>query len=97
MVKGNCYFCGAEVEFPDKIFSKDTCPKCKRDLHACVQCRFYEPEAANQCREPMAEFVRDREKRNNCTYFEFAGRRQADSRAEDARSRLEELFKKKIS
>jgi hypothetical protein len=95
MVKGKCYFCGAEVEFPDKVFQKDTCAKCKRDLHSYVQCRFYDLKAHNQCREPMADFVRDREKRNSCTYFEFAGRSVESSSADDAKRKLEELFKKK--
>jgi hypothetical protein len=95
MVSGKCYFCGSDIEFPDKIFSKDTCPKCKRDLHACVQCKFYDPQAQNQCREPMADFVRDREKRNSCTYFVFAGKTPAADDLTAAKQKLDELFKKK--
>lgn len=95
MVKGNCYFCGAEIELADKIFRKDSCPNCRKDLHSCVQCRFYDPKAYNQCRETSAERVVDKEKANLCTYFEFGGKRDASRDNADVRKRLEELFKKK--
>ncbi len=95
MVRGKCYFCGNELEFGDKVFRKDTCPKCQRDLHACVQCRFYDPKAYNQCLETMAERVVEKEKANLCSYFEFRGRREAGREAGDAKRKLEELFKKK--
>jgi len=96
MVRGGCYFCGSEVELTDKVFQKDACPRCKKDLHSCVQCRFYDPKAHHQCREPMADFVRDKEKRNSCTYFEFSGRTKAFADAQDARQKLEDLFNKKL-
>ncbi len=95
MVSGRCHFCGAEIELSDKIFQKDECPKCRRDLHACLQCRFYDPKAHHECREPLADFVRDKEKRNNCTYFEFAGKGEQGSNMEEAKRKLEALFKKK--
>jgi len=96
MVKGRCYFCGAEIELADKVYRKDTCPNCGRDLHSCVQCRFYEPGAPHQCREPVAEPVKDKEKANLCTYFEFApSPGQALSQKEEAKKKLDELFKKK--
>lgn len=94
MIKGNCYFCGTQIELSDKVFRKDVCPKCGKDLHSCVQCRFYEPRAYNQCSEPMAERVVEKEKANLCTYFEFTGRR-GEKPSEDARKKLEDLFKKK--
>ena len=96
MIKGRCYFCGAEIELADKVYRKDTCPNCGRDLHSCVQCRFYDPSAPHQCKEPVAEPVRDKEKANLCTYFEFAGRKDSSFQSEKelAKKKLEELFKK---
>lgn len=95
VVTGKCHFCGAEIELSDKVFLKDTCPKCKADLRACVQCRFYEPKAHHECREPTADFARDKEKRNSCAYFAFAGGSEQESNMDDARRKLEALFKKK--
>jgi predicted RNA-binding Zn-ribbon protein involved in translation (DUF1610 family) len=93
-----CYFCGKEVKVEGKVFRKDTCPNCGRDLHACVQCRFYDPSAHNSCREPLAERVVEKEKANLCGYFEFAGRAgegRHESDAQKARKALDDLFKKK--
>jgi hypothetical protein len=61
-----------------------------------VQCRFYDRHAHNQCREPNAEWVTDRERRNFCDYFSFnpaasAGAKAVD-RAKTARSKLDQLF-----
>ena len=95
MIKGKCYFCGADIELSDKIFQKDTCESCKRDLHSCVQCKFYDIRASNQCREPLSDFVRDKEKRNICGYFEFAGGGGTPGAVEDAKKKLDDLFKKK--
>lgn len=90
-----CYFCGGELKLEGKVFRRDECPHCRRDLHACVQCRFYDPPAHHQCREPQAEPVSDKEKANFCGYFVFAGRREWDAdQAAQAKKALEDLFKK---
>ena len=91
-----CYFCRAEIELKGRVMRKDTCPGCGNELHACVQCRFYDPGYHNQCREPKTEMVRDREKRNLCDYFVFggAGGSSLAQEQEKARQKLEELFGK---
>ncbi|MFQ6078516.1 MAG: hypothetical protein ACE5NJ_05195 [Thermodesulfobacteriota bacterium] len=93
-----CYKCGTEIRLSGRPSRQDTCPKCAAYVHCCRNCRFYDPNAHNQCREPQAEWVRDREKANFCEYFEAGEVMQipADkSRKEEARKKLEELFKKK--
>lgn len=80
------------------MFRKDTCPFCGRDLHACVQCQFYDKNAYNECRETQAERVVDKEKGNFCGYFELAGggtSGKTESEAEKARKKLEDIFRKK--
>jgi hypothetical protein len=93
-----CFFCGTSLDPGQRLTRESTCPGCQRDLHACVQCRHYDPHAHNKCREPQAEWVTDRERRNFCEYFVLnpAGRGsgQAD-RATKARSQLDRLFKPK--
>jgi hypothetical protein len=66
-------------------------------LHCCRNCRFYDVNAHHQCREPQADFVPDKEMGNFCDYFEAAVLGAAISgsdRAEQARKKLEALFKK---
>ncbi|UCD58775.1 MAG: hypothetical protein JSV16_06620 [Candidatus Hydrogenedentota bacterium] len=68
-----CHKCGtawiSEQRFPGRT---ETCTKCGCDLHCCLNCRFYDPYAPNQCKSPTTELVLDKEKANFCDEFEFA-------------------------
>ena len=94
-----CHFCGTALDAKMRIVKDTECPSCRRDLHACVQCRFFDRSAHNMCRESQAEWVTDRERRNFCDYFALnpaAGKGAAASdRASSARSKLDQLFKTK--
>jgi hypothetical protein len=93
-----CAFCGNALDEKIRIVRDSECPKCGRDLHACVQCRFYDPHVHNKCREPQAEWVTDRDRRNFCDYFKLnpVGRARAgQDRAGAARRNLDDLFKSK--
>jgi hypothetical protein len=48
------------------------CPRCRGDLRACRQCRFYDPAVADACRETEAERVADKTRANFCDYFAAA-------------------------
>ncbi len=91
-----CYFCGAEVEIIDrKVGRMDECPSYRRDLHSCMQCRFYDRSYHNQCRENQAQQVADKEKSNFCEFFEFGRDSGGERKAvDDARKKLEEIFRK---
>ncbi len=76
---------------------QEICPSCGADMHVCLNCGFYSPGAYNDCREPQAERVVDKRRSNFCDYFAFAdgpARRMAAAGKDDARSRLDSLFKK---
>ena len=95
-----CHGCGSEIQVTDKIFRGDTCHVCGRALHVCKNCAFYDPAAHHECRETQAEWVREKEEANFCDYFRPAesGRSERDRKApgsEEARKRLDDLFKKK--
>ncbi len=90
-----CAFCGAEVEIIDKVGRLDECHSCKRDLHSCLQCKFYDRSFHNQCRENQAPYVSDKERANFCEFFSFGRDAQSENKAADvAKNKLEELFKK---
>ena len=93
----NCYFCRIVIN-EAKIYFRDECPSCGRDLHGCRNCFFYDPGAYQQCREPVTEPVRDKEKANYCDYFRPAqgvsGAATGADPAAEAKKKLEDLFKK---
>ena len=93
----HCTFCKTLVT-EERIGFRDECSKCGADLHICLNCRFYDPHAANQCREPaIPEAVKDKERRNLCEYFKPSAPgqvNQGESAGETARRQLEALFKK---
>ncbi len=78
-----------------RVGRREACPSCGADLHCCKGCRFYDPAAYNECHEPVAERVVEKEKANFCDYFEFADRQTEVVQDEKgAKQKLEELFKK---
>jgi hypothetical protein len=94
----DCFACGARIELRsgERVGYRDVCPACDADLHACRNCAHHDPGAYNECREPNAERVSDRERANRCDYFApGAGRggQGAEPRAR-ARDALDDLFKK---
>lgn len=94
-----CRTCGRKWPTREVPFSAE-CERCGTELHACVQCDFYEPGRDNDCREPIAEPVRDKERANRCELFRpGAGPapgadRPAEDCAVEARRKLEDLFRK---
>ena len=96
-----CHHCGREVVLLAKLQRTDGCAGCHSDLKCCLNCRFFDPGANNQCREPAAEWCPEKEKANFCEFFEFresAGVRPGMGGAahdrERARSAFDSLFKK---
>jgi len=89
-----CHACKHALDIASKIGRKDVCPHCRADLYCCSNCSFYDPSASKQCREPVADAVKEKGKANFCDYFRFAERSGNDeSEAERSRKQLEDLFK----
>ena len=89
-----CYFCGQSFT-GDKVYRSTTCSKCGKDLHSCLNCRFYEKGSQWDCRESISEGVSDKERANFCDYFEYADKAAssgADKKAQDAKAQLAKLF-----
>jgi hypothetical protein len=94
----NCWHCGRRAPVVERVGFRDYCEGCDRALHVCRNCDFYDPAYNNQCREPMAERVVDKDRANFCEYFAPARdvRARAPREAKtDTQTRLDELFKKK--
>ena len=94
-----CFKCRTEVALlaGNKVGRRDSCPKCGSDLHACLNCEHYDEKAYNQCREPQADRVLDKDRSNFCDYFSFrsgSGGAKVSDPKEKAMKDLDSLFKK---
>lgn len=95
-----CWTCQNEQIFDVKVGVKvgrrDSCPHCGADLHVCKNCRLYDPNIHNQCREPEAAYIRDREAANFCAHFDFRDDAQpkVQENVSAAKAKLEDMFKK---
>jgi hypothetical protein len=91
-----CFHCGADLKFTDRIGLREECSECREDVHVCKNCRFYDPSAYNECREPSAEVVREKDRANHCEYFQpGSGEGGRGPTKNDLLSAAEALFKKK--
>jgi len=78
----------------------ETCESCGKDLHVCLNCRFYKQGLRWDCAETVEQPVSDKEARNYCDYYQTnplffdatKGRSDARSAAEKARGDLDRLF-----
>jgi hypothetical protein len=92
-----CHACKKEIALGRGTGRREECPHCHADLHCCLNCRFSDPSASKQCREPIAELVRDKDKANYCDHFQFkdsAAGAPASESATSSRKALDDLFKK---
>ena len=71
------------------------CKACHAELHVCRLCEFFHPHIADQCREPVADFVKEKERANFCDYFVphlHAYVPVKDGESQAAKARLDSLF-----
>ena len=65
-----CWKCGASLaELTLPLRRLEECKQCSAELHVCKLCEWYSVAVAKQCREPIAEEVKDKERANFCDYF----------------------------
>ncbi|VAW37707.1 hypothetical protein MNBD_DELTA02-25 [hydrothermal vent metagenome] len=93
-----CFSCGKTIDLTGTPGRGDSCRFCTADLRACLNCRFRDDSSYNECREPQAERVKEKDRSNYCEYFEFAessadGGLTGESRKENPLDRLKDLFK----
>ena len=95
-----CWKCGEAIQYAagSRIGARDTCPRCNADLHSCRNCDFYDRSKNNQCSEPQAEWVRDKEAANYCDYYRPNAKSRATvagglSKVDEAKKRFDSLFK----
>ncbi len=66
---GRCWHCGADLTRAD--YGRETnCLGCGKPTRCCRNCRFYQRGRPNDCVEPMAESVSNKERANFCGFFD---------------------------
>lgn len=70
-----CFNCSNELDLSpgDKVMRSEECPKCYGSVHSCKMCHFYDKNAYNECKEPSADRIVDKEMANFCDYFVLKG------------------------
>ncbi len=88
-----CFKCQKETPLLGKVGRRDECPFCKADQHVCKNCLHFDPQAYNECREPQADRVVEKERSNFCDYFS-PGAGSPQEKKDNLLSAAESLFKK---
>ena len=94
---GVCPRCGNKVPFMEALppGRADRCGSCGNDLRCCLACKNYDKTAYNECREPTAERVVDKEKANFCEWYKFGpGAAGSGPTKDDLLAKARDLFKK---
>lgn len=92
----NCWKCGEALgDIPLPLGRLAQCKACHAYLHVCRMCIFFDKTVSKQCREPVAEEVKDKTRSNFCGYLQPNPNAYipADSgKAQAAQSELDILF-----
>ncbi|MEI6873837.1 MAG: hypothetical protein WCL50_01770 [Spirochaetota bacterium] len=78
----------------------EACPSCRRDLHACANCRFFRRGARWDCLETIEGPIVDKDARNHCDWYETSprlfeageGNRGGQAAGAKARGDFDKLF-----
>ena len=91
-----CHACGTASEVPAPVSRRESCSRCGAELRCCLNCGFHDRSAYNECREPSAERVVDKDRSNFCDYFApRVGAATVARAGSPAPSDLDRLFSKK--
>ena len=96
-MKTNCSHCFKELphQAEEKISRNDVCPHCSADLRSCKMCMHYDPHSYNECREPIAERVVDKDKANFCDFFRFSHQGEKKQEKENLWEEASKIFKER--
>jgi hypothetical protein len=92
----HCYNCGKPIA-ENNLGRQDSCTTCGRDTRVCKNCKHYDRNYNNECREEQAGRQVEKEKGNFCEWFQpKAGAGGSNAPSKDAlKSAADALFKKK--
>ena len=92
----SCNKCSKGLEIKIPVGRRETCPFCGSDLHCCLNCTHHNIGSYNDCREPQAERVIEKDRSNFCDFFVFRDAEMGGKEknpGESAKTKMESLFK----
>ena len=95
-----CWKCKKEIIKESAITRQETCAFCQAYLHCCLNCLFYDKFTHNECREPQAEWVNEKDMGNFCEFFSPSDKKPAAHKTlskDEAGRKIAELLKKNAS
>lgn len=67
-----CWKCGTDLgDIPLPLGREAKCKSCQAHLHCCRICIFFDKTVSKQCKEPIAEEVKDKTRSNFCGYLQI--------------------------
>jgi len=91
-----CYACNKQLDLiaEQKILRNQECDHCQAQLHCCKMCIHYDKTTYNECREPTAERIVEKEKANFCGHFKISAcEKDTASSKKNLFSDADKLFK----
>jgi hypothetical protein len=91
-----CHTCLKDLEIEIPVGRREICLFCGSDLHCCLNCAFHVKDAYNDCREPQAERVIEKNRSNFCGFFVFRDAEisgKGKDSGESVKTKIESLFK----
>ena len=90
-----CFNCHTKNSSMGVVGFRDECLKCRNDLHCCKNCKMWDVKSYNECREPTADVVREKDRANYCDHFQPTdGSRNMNDEKDKLKAAAEALFKK---
>ena len=91
-----CAVCGRQATVAD-LTPESTCGHCDAAFHTCTHCAHFDTSAPGECRQPEAEYVSSKAKRNDCGFYtprltQEQGRPDGGERPSDAKAAFDALF-----
>ena len=90
-----CYKCNTVLksENLNNISRSEECPNCYANIRCCRMCKFYDLTAYNECREPTADRIVEKEKANFCDHFQIGSDQGGKDDKDDHLAAANALFK----
>ncbi|MFQ5768341.1 MAG: hypothetical protein ACE5ID_10215 [Acidobacteriota bacterium] len=94
-----CADCGHQTAGRIEVEPGTHCEKCGAALHNCRNCRSFDTQAHNQCRQAIPERMASKTAANECDFYEAravldATGKRARPAASNPRDAFDDLFKK---
>jgi hypothetical protein len=93
-----CALCGNAQMIAGEVTPADACTNCGAPIHSCVNCRFFDSSAPNECTQPIEHPIDAKRALNSCPLFRpkitVDISVSDENKHVDARAAFDALFKK---